>query len=172
MSSRTTSTERQYLEDYADLIQRLLPSVASIAFLDRCSRMLSNRGDDLTPDVLSGVSGGAGTGSALGKPGRATRSSQPTAARRIATLTSGGGRRCSCGCVRPRDSRNPGGRSELTIGGAAGTPGARIGVRRRTRTFATWVAGSARPALRLESASELKWLLEVGVGGCIRGGPS
>ncbi len=56
MSSCTTSTDVEYLEDYADLIQRLLPSVPSIAFLDRSSRILWNRGDDLTPDVMSRVS--------------------------------------------------------------------------------------------------------------------
>ena len=105
MSSCTTRTDRQFLEDYADLIQRLLPSVPSIAFLDRSSRILWSRGDDLTPDVISQVS------TALTQPLRSESRCRDsivelTPAYRIATLTAASRRGCSFGCLRSRDSGN------------------------------------------------------------------
>src|SRR5450759_4375560 len=86
MSSCTTRTDVEFLENYADLIQRLLPSVPSIAFLDRSSRILWNRGDELTPDVMSRVS--PALAQALRSGSRCTDSIVPlTADHRIATLT-------------------------------------------------------------------------------------
>jgi diguanylate cyclase (GGDEF)-like protein len=157
MSPRTASTDRQYLEDYADLIQRLLPSAPSIAFLDRSSRVVSNRGDDLTPDMMSGVS--AALAQALHSGSRPADSIvQPTAARRIATLilqTAEGAHSGACVLA----IRATPGRPELTIEEVREhlAPAlACVGRELLQPASRERAAGFSR-----ESASELKWLLEV-----------
>ena len=157
MSPRTASTDRQYLEDYADLIQRLLPSAPSIAFLDRSSRIVSNRGDDLTSDMMSGVS--ASLAQALHSGSRPADSMvQPTAARRIATLilqTAEGAHSGACVLA----IRVTPGRPDLTIGEVREhlAPAlACVGRELLQPASRERAAGSSR-----ESASELKWLLEV-----------
>ena len=168
MSSRTTSTERQYLEDYADLIQRLLPSVASIAFLDRSSRMLSNRGDDLTPDVLSGVS--AALAHALRSGSRPSDSIvQPTAARRIATLTLEAGEGAHAGaCVLA--IRVIPGRPELTIEELRAhlAPALACVGRELSQPGSTGAPG--RLCARVRERAQM--VARGGVGDFVRGGPS
>ena len=158
MSSCTTRTDVEFLENYADLIQRLLPSVPSIAFLDRSSRILWNRGDELTPDVISRVS--PTLAQALRSGSRCTDSiMQLTAAHRIATLTvqaAEGVHSGACVLAIPVTSARP----ELTIEEVRAhlAPALACVGRELSRPGSREQPGG----LSRESASELQWLLEVG----------
>ena len=157
MSSCSTRTDVENLEDYADLIQRLLPTVPSIAFLDRSSHMLCNRGGDLTPDVISRVS--SALTQALRSGNRCPDSIvQLTAAHRIATLAVQAEGAHSGACVLA--IRVTPGKPELTVEELRAhlAPAlACVG-----RELSQPVSGGHPAGLSRESASELQWLLEVG----------
>ncbi len=157
MSSCTTSTDSQYLEDYADLIQRLLPSVTSIAFLNRSSCILSNRGDDLTPDVMSGAS--AALTEALRSGSRPTDSIvQPTASHCIVMLTLRAAEGAHSGACVLANRLTPG-RPELTIEELRAHLAPALACVGRELSQSVSREQPARSSR--ESASELKWLLEV-----------
>ena len=158
MSSCTTRTDVEFLENYADLIQRLLPSVPSIAFLDRSSRILWNRGDELTPDVMSRVS--PAVAQALRSGSRCTDSIVPlTADHRIATLTvqaAGGDHSGACVLAIRVTPERP----QLIIEEVRAhlAPALACVGRELSQPVSREQPGS----LSRESASELQWLLEVG----------